>query len=283
MFCFKKENNANDLEFLSENIDKHNGKIVYTHERSASMLNTISNCLYLNRNTITLASNLLRLDIDNNQLNINYLYILLSKEVLNNRELTYSDLLHKITKEICSFVENSTNENKVWYLDIDISNNFTKFYGLNTDIYTNQLKKDLLGIFNYRTDIFSNTNKKTILNLEYNNFMGENKLEPNNYFKNLLVYKDNIVEFHNSYNILDLINNNFMIEYFFTEEFTKKDNYFVQLIFTLYEILGYKRDYGIKEINNENNNSTYYIPINKEFKYYNYSSFKKFIELIYKK
>lgn len=296
MFGLKKEKKIeieNNLDFLKDNIDKHNGKIVYTHERSSSILNTTSNCLYLKRNTITLANNLISLEKDFKafnsfpKLNINYMYILLEKEVLDNKELNYSDLLNNITKKIVDFVVNSTKENKVWYLDINSSINFNKFYSFNTDIYTNQLKKDLMGIFSCRTDIFSNSSQeKTIFNIEYDKeYFGENKFVKNNYFKNILVYKEKINDFHNSYNILDLINNNFIIEYFFTKEFNNKDNYFQQLIFTLSEIVGNKF-HSVKYKTSDNkkykyNNSIYYIPSNKEFECYKYNSLSKFTNIIY--
>lgn len=284
--CFFKKQKIkkieNDLDFIKENIDNANGKIVYTHEKSSFHFNIISNCLYLKRNSIFFSNGNIGDKRNFENVNFNYFWICLEKEYYKNLEskFDYQELLQKILSEVTDFVNKSNEENRVWFLNIDVSNKFKKYYCLDFSSYNSRLQNDILNYFYQKSDIFSNSSQKTILNLYFNKNFERLKLNNHNYFQNIVVVKEQIDDFHNYFNILDLINNKFMIEYFFLKVFSEKDNYFNKMIVALQELTSDEHYAYVKFMNELKNtaNSTYYF--NGEFLNYNYSEFLKYIHLL---
>lgn len=155
-----------DLDFLKENISEYSGKIVYTHKRSGICINTKSNSLYLKKNTITFKKEIVPFDSDIlKKTNLNYCYIRLENYVLENN-IEYPTLVNKLTKDILELVTRSEIENKIWYLDIDTAINFMK-YGLNTEFFVKQLKKDILEFILNEISTYSTSINHIIFNIQY--------------------------------------------------------------------------------------------------------------------
>lgn len=270
-FYKKDKQNFFDLEFLKESISEYSGKIVYTHKRSGICLNTKSNSLYLKKNTITFKKHIIPFNEGIlKKTNLNYCYIRLENYVLENN-IEYTTLVNKLMLNILELVTSSEIEKKNWYLEIDTAMNFME-YGLKTELVAKQLKKDILEFILNKISTYSTPNNHIIFNIEYDKQLNISDVLSKSFFTNFIVYYKDMDKFHHDKSVKDLIDMNFIIEYYFNYHYINK---FRKLIYILSNILKIE-DIGIDDSNQNGNISYYFLSKSSKFHYFKYRVIPKF-------